>query len=268
MNALHLNVATTGLDAAGFAPGHAGVIDAAPLTKESLPFTVKIVSDEAGLEKAVHIRHSAYGRHVPAFAEKLKVPEALDFDKGAVVLLAESKLDGSPLGTMRIQTNRYTPLALEQSVELPDWLQGRSLAEATRLGVSEGHQGRLVKTVLFKAYFLYCQQAKIDWMVITARKPLDRQYDALLFRDCFGAGEFIPMSHVGDIPHRVMAFEIATAQRRWSAVSHPLYNFIVKTHHVDIDLGDVELGQEHEPIDMHLPVPIARPFHDLAALGA
>ena len=27
------------------------------------------------------------------------------------VLLAESKLDGSPLGTMRIQTNRFQPLA-------------------------------------------------------------------------------------------------------------------------------------------------------------
>lgn len=268
MNALHLNVATKGFDAAGFVPGHAEDIDNASLRKESLPFTVKIVANEADLNKAVYIRHTAYGRHVPAFAEKLKAPEPLDFDMGTVVLLAESKLDGSPLGTMRIQTNRHTPLALEQSVELPDWLQGPSLAEATRLGVSDGHQGRLVKTVLFKAYFLYCQQAGIDWMVIAGRRPIDRQYEALLFRDVFGVGEFTPMQHASDIPHRVMAFEIDTAQHRWAVASHPLYKFVFETHHVDIKLGDTKLSQQHEQIGMYLPAPVARPFHDLAALGA
>jgi hypothetical protein len=203
---------------------------------ERLPFTIKAVANEEQLLKAVSIRHMAYARHVPDFAERLAEPEPSDFDPAAVVLVAESKLDGSALGTMRIQTNGYAPLGLEESVDLPDWLQGRSLAEATRLGVTDTREGRLVKTLLFKAYFLYCQQAMIDWMVITARKPLDRQYDALLFKDVFPGGGFIPMHHVGNMLHRVMAFDVATAEVRWIAANHPLYKFIFKTTHPDIDL--------------------------------
>lgn len=207
------------------------------ITEERLPFTVKLVTTEEKMNKAVSIRHSAYARHVPDFAEQLKRPESRDFEDGTVILLAESKLDGTPLGTMRIQTNQFSPLGLEQSVDLPDWLQGLNLAEATRLGVTETREGRVVKTFLFKAYYLYCLHAEIDWMVITARKPLDRQYDALLFRDVFGANEYIPMRHVGNMPHRVMALKVNDVEPNWSAVSHPLYSLFFHVNHPDIDVG-------------------------------
>ena len=94
-----------------------------PVVTEILPFTVKLVRNRAELNKAVSIRHSAYARHIPAFAESLRTPESADSEPGVVVLLAESKLDGSSMGTMRIQTNEFKPLRLEQSVALPDWLR-------------------------------------------------------------------------------------------------------------------------------------------------
>lgn len=203
---------------------------------ERLPFTVKIAQDEEALLRAVKIRQSAYGRHVPGLAERLGEPESCDHDAGTVVLLAESKLDGTALGTMRIQTNSYHPLGVEQSVDLPDWLRHRSLAEATRLGVASGGIGRVVKTVLFKAFYQYCLEAHIDWMVITARSPLDKQYEALLFQDVFRDGTFIPMHHVGDIPHRVMAFEVGTAEARWQAANHPLLNFMCHVRHPDVKI--------------------------------
>ncbi|HMA87111.1 MAG TPA: hypothetical protein VKP89_00035 [Burkholderiales bacterium] len=199
-----------------------------------LPFTIRIARSEAELRKAVYIRHRAYARHLPALAELLKVPEPYDEDPASVVLIAESKLDGAPLGTMRIQTNRYRPLAIEQSVELPDWLQDRSLAEATRLGIAEGRIGGVVKTMLFKALFRYCVQTGVDWMVIGARAPLDRQYAALLFEDVFEKNAFVPLRHAGNIPHRVLAFDIETAEARWIAARHPLYDLFCNTHHPDI----------------------------------
>ena len=107
------------------------------MTEETLPFTVRVVSSTEDLNKAVAIRHAAYARHLPEFAETLKNPEPYDFDDGVAILLAESKLDGSALGSMRIQTNLYAPLDLEDTVSLPNWLQGRSLAEASRLGVTQ-----------------------------------------------------------------------------------------------------------------------------------
>ena len=203
---------------------------------ERLPFTISIVRNASELEQAVAVRHGAYARHVPGFAETLQVAESQDFEDGAIVLLASSKVDGSPLGTMRIQTNCAKPLELEASLALPQRLATRRLAEAARLGVTKEKVGRLVKSMLFKAYFQYCQLNDIEWMVITARAPVDRQYDRLLFDDVYPGMGYIPVHHVDNIPHRVMQFEIATAQARWAEASHPMYEFIFNTIHPDIDL--------------------------------
>lgn len=204
---------------------------------ERLPFTIRFARNEEDIQKAVSIRHSAYARHIPSLAERLREPESNDFDDGVSVLLAESKLDGRPLGTMRLQTNMFRPLALESSVTLPDRFKGAMLVEATRLGVSQERVGRVVTNLLFKAYYMHCLNKGIDWMVITARSPMDRRYDALLMEDVFPELGYIPMKHVGNIPHRVMALDIANVKERWANVGHPLYDLIYLTDHPDIDVN-------------------------------
>ena len=230
------------------------------MAEERLPFTVRVVRSEEALHKAVAIRQAAYARHVPAFAAKLSSPEPNDHDQGSVVLLAESRLDGSPVGTMRIQTNRFRDLAIAQSVELPAWLENRSMAEATRLAIANGSSGRVVKIVLCKAFYLYCLAANIEWMVIAARPPLDRQYEAALFTDVY-PGEFIPMRHGNNIPHRVLAFEVGTAAERWAEANHPLYKFMIQTYHPDIDLGDSDYSIQSRPVR-------AAELSDRVAIGA
>lgn len=210
---------------------------AARMREERMPFRIKLVQNEDELGRAVSIRHAAYARHVPEFAATLSRPEPYDYEDGAVILLAESKLDGSPIGTMRIKTNRVAQLGLEQSVKLPDWLEYTSIAEATRLGIATGRMGMVVKTMLFKAFFQYCLNTGIEWMVITARSPLDRQYEDLLFEDVYPDGGFIPMRHIGGIPHRVMALDVINAKARWTEAKHPLLGFMCETHHPDIDVS-------------------------------
>lgn len=204
---------------------------------ERLPFIVHLVHSEVDLLKAVEIRHAAYSRHVPEFARALEAPESADAENGVVVLLASSKLDGSPLGTMRIQTNKHKSLTLEQSVDLPDWLNGKTLAEATRLGITEHRIGRVVRNVLFKAYFQFCQQNGIEWMVIAGRSPIDRIYERLMFKDVYPGLGYIPLLHANNMPHRVMSFNVGTAEVRWAAAKHPLFNFIFRTQHPDIILN-------------------------------
>ncbi len=154
-----------------------------------------------------------------------------------MILLAESKLDGSPLGSTRIQTNLRQALHVEESVELPLWLQTHRMAEVTRLGIEEGRIGRLVKLALIKACFEYCEQNDVEWAVVTGRAPIDRHYEQLLFTDVFANKQPVPLRHVGNIPHRVMAFEIATGEARWTAAKHPLLNFFRHTRHPDIDIS-------------------------------
>lgn len=218
-------------------PARAAVIRDDGRQVERLPFTVRRVETDADLEKAVHIRHAAYARHVPEFAATLARPEAADYEDDTLVLLAESRLDGSPLGSTRIRTNLLRPLPMEESVVLPDWLQGRRLVEATRLGVDEGRIGRVVKMALIKACFMYCQDNEIDYSVATGRPPIDRQYEQLTFVDVFPESGPIPLRHVGNIPHRIMAFELATFEQRWTEARHPLLPFFFHTHHPDIDIG-------------------------------
>jgi hypothetical protein len=219
--------------------------------EESLPFTLKIVRTQAELNKAVLIRQAAYDRHLPDFAKSLVKPEAADFEKGTIVLLAESKEDGSPVGTMRIQTNAYKPLCLEQSINLPQWLKELPMAEATRLGVTNQVGGRLVTTALFKAFYMYCQQIGVEWMVIAGRAPVDRMYQRMLFDDVVPGQGFVPLAHANNLPHRVMSFNVKTAFERWSAVNHPLLNFAALTHHPDITL-DIPRKPLAMPIEMPL----------------
>jgi hypothetical protein len=218
---------------------------------ERLPFTIRRVESGDDMRKAVKIRHAAYLRHIPEFAQTLIEPEDCDYEDDAVILLAESKLDGSPLGSCRIQTNLHQPLSVEDSVMLPNWLQGRRLAEVTRLGIDEGRIGRDVKIALIKACFEYCEQQGIDWAVVTGRTPIDRQYEQLLFADVFEDKQPVPLSHVGNIPHRVMAFEIATGEQRWQAAGHPLLKFFRHTQHPDISVGQKRAVRMQRPRNMH-----------------
>lgn len=206
------------------------------LQKESLPFVIRCVRSEAELAKAVAIRKSAYGRHLPELAARFTEPEASDLDGSSRILVALSKLDGQPLGSMRFRTNQQQPLDVEQSVTLPESLRFRVLTEATRLAVSQAAVGRVVKALLMKAMFLQCEASGVECMVAAARSPMDRFYQWLYFEDVFAGGDFVPMAHAGMIPHRVMNCDIAVTKRRWIEANHPWYSLFFETYHPDIEL--------------------------------
>lgn len=208
---------------------------------ERLPFTVRIVRSDEDLKRAIALRYEAYARHMPEFAEKLRQPEADDFEADSIILLAESKIDGSVIGTMRIQNNSYRPLSMEHSIALPDFYKGQSMVEVRRLGVAKGAAGRLVKMVLIKACLLYCEKNNIKWAMVAARPPLDHSYEKLIFIDVMPGQTFTPLPRANNVPHRVMAFEIDTCEKRFAAQQHPLLNFFCHTVHPDINV-DQEYG--------------------------
>jgi hypothetical protein len=170
---------------------------------------------------------------------RLAQPEPADFELGCEVFVAVSKLDGSLLGTLRTHANALEPLPLEASLVLPERFQHHRLVEATRLSVQAGTNASLVRNALFKAFYQYCLSQRIDWMVLTGRRPIDRLYDGLLFTDVGETGAYHPMAHIGGVPHRVMSLSVSDADPIWREAKHPLYEFTVKTWHPDIDLSGV-----------------------------
>lgn len=213
---------------------------------EFLPFTVSCVRDETELAKAVAIRRTAYGRHLPDLAARFATAEPSDTDGSSRILIAISKLDGMPLGSMRYRTNENQPLDLEQSVALPDALRGRLLTEATRLAVTHNAVGRTVKAMLLKAMFRQCEMSGVECIVAAARNPMDRFYQWLYFEDVFAGGEFIPMGHAGMIPHRVMVCDMAVTKRRWREVKHPWYALFFELNHPDVELTPFPVGAPTE----------------------
>ena len=96
-----------------------------------------------------------------------------------------------------------------------------------------------VRLALMKASWLYCVASFQRWIVIGARsEALIRGYRRLGFADVFGAGEMKPLAHAGNLPHRVLAFDAAGAERSWHAAQHPLYDFMVRTRHPDLQVFD------------------------------
>lgn len=218
---------------------------------EHLPFTVRIANDPIDFEDAISVRRSAYGRHMPEFAANMSEPDALDTEPGTVLLIARSNLDGRALGTMRIQTNEYSKLCVEKSMEFPRWLANSSMAEASRLGVCAGKSGRLVKAALLKAFYLYCLRNNINWMIATGRRPLYRDYLALMMEDIYPDEPMIPLAHVGNIPHRVLYLSTihvkSKAKANAKAAKHPMYHFIFNVSHPEIQIDFDTYHQIREP---------------------
>jgi hypothetical protein len=161
----------------------------------------------------------------------------VDEAQGTTVFLCRDKASGRAIGTMRIQTSHPGPLMMEQSVTLPGWLAAAPRAEITRLAVSVGADP-LTKLCLMKASYLFCMAQQVQWMVIGARnEALMRNYRRLGFIDALGGDEQVPLAHTGGLMHRILAFDVASAERTWSAARHPLYGFMVQTLHADLEIA-------------------------------
>lgn len=212
-----------------------------------LPFRVRIARTEEQLQKAVEIRAEAYTRHLPALGNALRSTEHIDLTPDCLVFLAESKSDELPVGTMRIQTNFHAPLPMEESIHLPTTYSERPLAAVSRLAVKAGPRGKMVKLALFKAMHRYCIAKQVEWVLIGARPPLEETYLALDFADVFPDQQLRPLATAKNLPHRILAFEVATAERRWHAIDHPLYKFMINRFHPDIEIFNSVSNRWHQP---------------------
>lgn len=199
----------------------------------SLPFVVKVATDEEQLLRIQALREDAYGHHLPEMAGIFGAPDPLDRAEDTIVFYAEDKETGALVGSARLQTNRSAPLPVESSVELPEMLQGKQVAEIARLCCLPGYQ-QPVRMALVKASYLFCVALQINGVVATARRSLVRGYQGLGFNDLYGDERAVPMRHVGGLPHRIMFLDTIGFERvaRERGSSH--YDYFFRSYHPDI----------------------------------
>jgi hypothetical protein len=203
-----------------------------------LSFTVRLARHPGDLVDACRLRAEAYGHHVPELSQPLARPDGLDGQPGTAVLVCRDKASGRAVGTARVQRNQHAPLLLESSLILPRRLAERPRAEITRLAVAPGADAQL-RPALMKAAYLYCLASQVRWLVIGARSDaLIRIYRRLGFEDVLGPDDRVPLAHAGNLPHRILAFDVVAAERTWLAAGHGLYPFMIETWHPDLQLFD------------------------------
>jgi hypothetical protein len=203
------------------------------MTTQTLGFTVSLACDEADLQDARRVRSAGYGHH--GFGDSLGRPDEIDYLEDSAVFVAHDKASGQPLGTVRVQRRGERRLMLEDCVALPPGVGDQHCAEIARLATMPGAHP-LVKITLMKATFLECLAGQVQWMVIGARsEALVRSYKRLGFSELF-EGESVPLSYAGGLPHKVLAFNVQTAERTWLAAGNGLYDYMFRTRHPDLSI--------------------------------
>jgi hypothetical protein len=201
--------------------------------EHSLPFRVRVVSDEAQLLRVQALRQTAYGRHLPEQAAAFGSADPLDRLIDTTIFFAEDKQTGAVVGSARVQSNRSAPLQIERSIELPEQRRGQLLAEITRLCVLPGYD-QPVRLALVKASHLFCIATQIGGVLAGSRRSLLRTYENLGFTDLFGDERMCPLLHAGGLPHRVLFRDTVTSEAMARDRRHPDYDFVFRDFHPDI----------------------------------
>lgn len=215
-------------------------------TSQLLPFWVAKAESERELEMAAKARQIAYGKHLPEFGDRVARPDEDDLHPDSAVLLAYSKLDGTCIGTVRVQIANHRNLRLEDSFRLPAALRQGRIAEVSRLAIPSRSNGLTLRLMLIKAAYWYSRANLVDRCFLCVRHPVDRQYRRFDLDDVMQQDEFVPMRHIGMIPHRILWFDVFRIEARWLLSSNPLHSVYFTNSHPDLlqNIQAVTLMQE------------------------
>lgn len=207
---------------------------------EVLPFRIRVATSAQDLSKVVEIRAKAYARHLPHFAPTLGNPEADDLRHDAILLLAERKLDGAPVGSARLIPG--DALGLDPALDdfVPPSLRGRRLLEFARLGVADGDDGQLVTAALCKASYLVGRQLGTEFGIAIARRTAASFFQRMGYDIVTGA---LRLQGV-PVPLWMVAIPTQEFEERLRVRRHPYHRFVVDTVHPDIDTTLVRSQEE------------------------
>jgi hypothetical protein len=86
---------------------------------------------------------------------------------------------------------------------------------------------------------------QVQKMVIGARSSaLIRGYRSIGFECLTATSGPVELAHAGGLPHHILAFDVTSAERVWYGISHPLYEWMVRTFHPSINVSPAPMFYE------------------------
>jgi hypothetical protein len=200
------------------------------------PYSIRIARTALQLQTAVEVRYQAYSEKLQALASKVKQPGPLDYEHEPVVLLAESRLTGEAVGTLRLNTGPGI-LGMLDDIDLPDNILGERVAFVSRMAVvGTVHERQLVRNLMQKACFQLCIAKQLNRMLLLAVEPRERLFYRCGFSDVFEDGKARHPAFLEHFPVKALYADTYGMERHWKEQKHPLYDFLFRTFHPEIEV--------------------------------
>lgn len=202
---------------------------------QKLPFTVSIAS-EKDFPSIAKLRSDGYGRRSAALGAQLARSEPADEPiPGREILVAQSKLDGALIGTMRLHVGLFEPTSVEKAIELPANLAGQRIMDAARFCCTGG---AVCRAAIFKAALLYAKRHHVDQFLLATLERIEPLYLSAGFAPLFDDGRLHPIPMAENLPHRILRINMPTLRADMEIRRPAMVDFLFSTDHgSDIDLS-------------------------------
>jgi len=182
--------------------------------------------------KVFRVRWEGYKKYYKSEEENL---DKYDFSPKTTLLLAEDKHHNA-VGTIRIIDRRYGGIELDNFIDLDSFLseKERVCIEATRFSIPKHPDSKLIKLLLWKTLFSYCQINHINTILMSARPAAARSYKCLFFENVGPLGVY-RHSLLGTLEHQTYKCNISERKYVMKKNNGHLYHFFFLKKHSNIN---------------------------------
>jgi len=197
-------------------------------------FYIRKANTQKDFKIAFDIRWRAYQRF---FNKTDDLIELNDFQSNATLLIVEDN-QNKPVGSMRILDRRYGKIELDRFVDIKSLIPRSELpcAEGSRLSIPNHPNSKVIRFLLYKAFYLYCKSNRIDTMLISVRRITARNYRYFYFKNVGPAGIF-NHPHLGNLEYHTYKCNISETGKFLKIMNEPLYQFFSVKEHLNINIS-------------------------------
>ena len=196
-------------------------------------FYIRKAKTQKDFKIVFDIRWRAYQKF---FNKTDELIESNDFQTNATLLIVEDD-KSKPVGSMRILDRRHGKTELDRFVDVKSLIPRSELpcAEGSRLAIPNNPDSKVIRFLLYKAFYLYCKKNRIDTMLISVRRITASNYRCFYFKHVGPAGIF-NHPHMRNLEYHTYKCNISETSKFLKIMNEPLYQFFSAKEHLNINI--------------------------------
>jgi hypothetical protein len=202
---------------------------------QELPFSVVLARRDETSSRLFATRLRSYGRHNDPLQQSEHFRKQL-IEDDAVLISAECKVSGECFGSVRIESNTIKRFYFEEEITTPDLQAGSPAICVSRLNVTNGRMGSLVRGAICKALYLYAHAMQCQFIYAFVDKPRSRLYSRLAFQPAIEGNPDLHLESHNGLPFQLYHSDVSIAMSYLPQVDPLMFDFFFNTFHPDIKI--------------------------------